>query len=260
MTYVLERNQEEYERLCAQARMWEPATARLLDRIGLGPGTTCLDVGCGPGEAMRLMAERGGQVTGIDVDPGVGAYAIERLHAAGHQATFEAVDVGDYAGGTFDLVFARLLLLHVDDHAATLRRLWEWVAPGGHLVLMEHDMGNVGVVPPLESTDGFFRVVLETFTRGGSDIEIGRKLPLLHEQAGVGPVDGVDVLGRLESLSVDGEMYEAIFRSMLPAAVELGVTTRARGERWFGEFARDVARHGERRAVWPLMIGTWRRE
>jgi SAM-dependent methyltransferase len=260
MTYVLERNRAEYERLCEQARMWEPATTRILDRIGLAPGATCLDAGCGPGEAMRLMAERGARVTGIDVDADVGAYAIERLHAAGHRdATFEAVGV-EHVTGAFDLVFARLLLLHVADHAATLNRLWDRVAPGGHLVVMEHDMGDVAVVPSLPSTDEFFRVVLNTFARGGSDIELGRKLPLLHEQAGIGTVDGADVTGRLESLNVDGPMYDAIFRSMLPAAIRLGVTTAERGKAWFTEFARDVAEHGERRAVWPLMIGTWRRK
>jgi SAM-dependent methyltransferase len=260
MTYILERNQEEYERLCEQARMWEPATARIFERIGLSPGATCLDAGCGPGEAMRLMAERGGRVTGIDVDAEVGAYAIERLHAAGHrQATFEAVDVNEVEG-VFDLVFARLLLLHVADHAATLERLWDCVAPGGHLVVMEHDMSDVAVVPSLASTDEFFRVVLETFARGGSDIALGRKLPLLHEQVGLGTVDGVDVAGRLEPLSVDGPMCVAIFRSMLPAAIDLGVTSAESGRRWFREFARDVADHGERRAVWPLMVGTWKRK
>jgi hypothetical protein len=49
-------------------------------------------------------------------------------------------------------------------------------------------------------------------------------------------VDGVDMTGRLKPLSADGEMYDAIYRSMLPAAISLG----------------------ERRAVWPLMVGTWK--
>ena len=49
MTYALPRSAEEYERLRAQARMWEPDTVRLLDAVGLGPGARCLDVGCGPG-------------------------------------------------------------------------------------------------------------------------------------------------------------------------------------------------------------------
>ena len=54
--YALERTPREYERLRAQARIWEPATVRLLDRIALGAGASCLDAGCGPGETMRLLA------------------------------------------------------------------------------------------------------------------------------------------------------------------------------------------------------------
>ena len=38
---------KEYQRLRDQARMWEGATAQVLDRVGLRPGMSCLDVGCG---------------------------------------------------------------------------------------------------------------------------------------------------------------------------------------------------------------------
>ena len=58
--YALERAPHDYERLRTPARAWESATARLLDQIDLAPGATCLDAGCGPGETMRLLAERVG--------------------------------------------------------------------------------------------------------------------------------------------------------------------------------------------------------
>jgi 2-polyprenyl-3-methyl-5-hydroxy-6-metoxy-1,4-benzoquinol methylase len=48
--YVLGRTSGEYQRLRWQARLWEQVTARALDRVGIGPGMRCLDVGCGPGE------------------------------------------------------------------------------------------------------------------------------------------------------------------------------------------------------------------
>src|SRR5690348_18444186 len=58
--YALGHSPSEHERLRAQARIWEAATGRLLDQIGLAPGASCLDAGCGPGETMRLMAQRTG--------------------------------------------------------------------------------------------------------------------------------------------------------------------------------------------------------
>ena len=58
--YALGRTSREHERLRAQARVWEAATGRLLDQAGLAPGTSCLDAGCGPGETMRVLAQRTG--------------------------------------------------------------------------------------------------------------------------------------------------------------------------------------------------------
>lgn len=45
------------------------ATARLLDRADVGPGTRLLDVGCGAGDALTVARERGAQAVGIDPDP-----------------------------------------------------------------------------------------------------------------------------------------------------------------------------------------------
>src|SRR4051794_4000363 len=144
--YVLGRSEAEYERLTGQARWWEPETARLLDAVGVPTGARCLDAGCGPGEVMRLLAERAGpdgHVLGIDVDEALGRRGLERLHAAGyHRCAFAAVDLQQHQvpGGPFDVVYARLLLLHVDDTVAVLRRLWECVAPGGVLIVHDHDL------------------------------------------------------------------------------------------------------------------------
>lgn len=93
--YALGHSPQEYDRLRTQARVWEDATGKLLDRVGLGPGASCLDAGCGPGETMRLMAERAGpsgRVVGIDTDASLGAMALETLHYAGATELLAAID------------------------------------------------------------------------------------------------------------------------------------------------------------------------
>ena len=86
-TYVMGRNSAEYDRLRRQAAFLEPATRSVLDRIGLTAGMSCLDVGCGPGEVMRLMAERvgpTGRVVGVDVDANLGRESVALLaHVSG---------------------------------------------------------------------------------------------------------------------------------------------------------------------------------
>ena len=50
-------------------------------------------------------------------------------------------------GGPFDLVYARLLLFHVSDPVAVIRRLWDVVAPGGHLIVHDYDLRTADVLP-----------------------------------------------------------------------------------------------------------------
>ena len=84
--YVHARDDSEYQRLRDQAAMWRGATEAVLDRIGLKPGMSALDIGCGPGAVMRLMGDRvgpSGHVTGIDVDGRLGRLALGELRSQG---------------------------------------------------------------------------------------------------------------------------------------------------------------------------------
>src|SRR5215831_15877272 len=191
--YALGHTPEEYARLRMQARMWEPATGKLLDRIGLGPGASCLDAGCGPGETMRLMAERAGpsgRVLGIDTDASLGAMALATLHDAGHRhCAFHAHDLtgGEpIPGEPFDLVYARLLLFHLPQRAAVLARLWDAVAPGGHLLVQDYDIRGITVLPELASVAELGRVITRVFQAVGADVHTGARLPQLFTQAGIG--------------------------------------------------------------------------
>ena len=264
--YVLGRTAEEYERLRWQARVWEAATGRLFDRVELSPGARCLDAGCGPGEVMRLMAQRvgpAGYVCGVDVDAELGAQAVAMLQLAGHrQCAFVPADLESgepIPGAPYHLVYARLLLFHVGDPAAVLRHLWKAVAPGGVLVVHDYDLRTADVLPGLATVEEFKRVVLGAFSGAGRDVHTGHRLPALFADAGIGAPDGTDVAGRLDPLSAAGGMFAAVYRSLLPAAVSFGLTTAEDGARWFDDFARDVRERGDDPALWPLLIGAWKR-
>jgi ubiquinone/menaquinone biosynthesis C-methylase UbiE len=263
--YVLGRTDAEYERLRAQAGIWEKATASLLDRAGLAAGARCLDVGCGPGETMRLMAERvgpDGAVVGMDVDAELGGSAIRMLHAAGHrQCSFVSGDVfsEEPPPGGYDLVFARLLLIHVDDPVTVLRRMWEWTAPGGHLVVQDYDMRTVGVHPELPVVAEWRRVFLGTFAAAGRDIRIGHRLPALLAEAGIGDPDGSEVSGRMEPFARAAGMLAATYRSVAPAAVSLGLVTESQQDEWLAEIDQAMRDYPDHTAMWPLMIGVHKR-
>jgi SAM-dependent methyltransferase len=264
--YALARTPEEYERLRVQARVWEPATGRLLDQVGLGPGARCLDAGCGPGETMRLMAQRvgpTGSVTGVDVDAALGAQAVGMLHAAGHgQCSFARADLTadePIAGAPFDLVYARLLLFHLPQRVRVLRRLWDAVAPGGHLVVQDYDVRSIAVAPGLDSVDAFMEVAGAAFAAAGCDVNVGSRLPALFAEAGIGAPDGTDVAGLLEPLARVQAFFAGVHDAVLPTAVAHGITTAERGAAWRAALAADAERFPDRPTLWPLMIGAWKR-
>jgi SAM-dependent methyltransferase len=265
--YALGRTPGEYERLRDQARVWEAATGRLLDRVGLAPGASCLDAGCGPGETMRVMAQRvgpGGRVVGLDVDAVLGAAALATLHGSGHrQCGFHAHDLAAAApipGAPFDLVHARLLLFHVPERAAVLARLWDAVAPSGHLVVQDYDIRSAGVVPALDGVDELLRVIAGAFVAAGCDVRVGARLPQLFARAGIGEPDGTDVAGRLEPLAAGRTMIERTFLSVLPTALAHGITTEAGAVTALAAIDRDTRRFPDRPFLWPLLIGAWKQK
>jgi ubiquinone/menaquinone biosynthesis C-methylase UbiE len=263
--YVLGRNAREYQRLRAQARTWNRATGRLLDEIALAPGARCLDAGCGPGETMRLLAERvgpAGEVVGVDVDATLGSTTREALRREG----FEQCDVlvhdvthdSPLPGAPFDLVYARLLLFHLPQRAAVLRRLWDAVAPGGHLVVQDYDLRGVSSLPALPTMDDVLGLLVAGMTAAGCDVSVGARLPLLFAEAGVGEPDGTDVAGRTETLPSAAAYLEATFRSVLPAALARGVTTETEARDALEALARDVREGAYHQVVLPLLIGAWK--
>lgn len=114
----------------------------LIASIGLTPGSTVLDVGCGPGRHSVELARRGYDVTGVDLAEIFIRDAVHRAQAEDLDVTFihgdarELIDLVD--GASFDLVMSLCQgafgLLGGDDDTI-LDQMASLVAPGGWLVL-----------------------------------------------------------------------------------------------------------------------------
>ena len=78
--YSLGSSDSETARLQRQPDELRPDNSALLDRVGLRPGQSPIDLGCGPRGVLDLLAERvspGGRVVGVDADPALITMAAE---------------------------------------------------------------------------------------------------------------------------------------------------------------------------------------
>ena len=68
--------------------LFEPVRVKAIARLGLRPGQTVLDVGCGTGLSLALLRQgvgAGGHIVGIEQCPEMIAQARERVSRAGHR-------------------------------------------------------------------------------------------------------------------------------------------------------------------------------
>ena len=80
-------------------------------------GARVLDAGCGVGQVTQTLAERGAQVTAIDISPSLIEIAQRRVPASLHnQIEFVAGDMNNTALGSFDYVLAMDSLIYYSQH------------------------------------------------------------------------------------------------------------------------------------------------
>ncbi|HWO28490.1 MAG TPA: methyltransferase domain-containing protein [Candidatus Acidoferrum sp.] len=101
-------------------------------------GKAVLDLGCGSGGNVVVLAERGAQVVGIDISPDLFAIAQQRARSANLMAT---VKVGDaYNTGlpdeSVDVIFCIALIHHLDIRVAR-DEMWRVLRKGGTVILKE---------------------------------------------------------------------------------------------------------------------------
>ncbi|HUU66765.1 MAG TPA: methyltransferase domain-containing protein [Methyloceanibacter sp.] len=264
-SYIHARDADEYKRLREQAAMWQGATEALLDRAGLGPGMTCLDVGSGAGSVMRLMADRvgaSGHITGLEIDGKLGAQALADLKAQGG-AEFSHVEANvleatSVAGGPFDLTYCRLFLMHMQDPVAVLEKMLAWTKPGGVVVAQEFDFGAIAVEPLCPAMGEFNRLFEGVFRGHGRNLRAGRQLPAQFEAAGIGVPDGTLAEVKYLPLSRMAAMLIGVYQGLFASAAELGIADTARAE----AFKRDMAEagaDGRYYCLTPILIGAWKR-
>lgn len=194
VVYSLGSSQGESARLQRQADEVASDSRALLDRIGLRPGQSAIDLGCGPRGIIDLLAERvspGGRVVGLDADPALTAladdFAAERGLDGVQMVTADARRTG-LPSGSFDLVHTRTLLINIPEPAEVVAEMVRLARPGGWVASMEYDMEYALCYPPHPAFARLCELGRAALARNGADSCIGRRLPELFREAGLADV------------------------------------------------------------------------
>jgi ubiquinone/menaquinone biosynthesis C-methylase UbiE len=193
--YLLDNRQSEAaERFDAFATLFDPTTFRHLEAFGIGPGWRCWEVGAGGTSVVSWLAKKvgpTGRIVATDIDT-------SRLATAARSPV--EVRVHDVAaqeppGAGFDLVHARLVLVHVPDRERALQSMVKALRPGGRILVEDADPALQPLLCPDEHgpeqqlanrlRQGFRHLLADR----GADLAYGRKLPRLLREAGLHRVE-----------------------------------------------------------------------
>jgi SAM-dependent methyltransferase len=231
--YTLGSSKVESDRLLRQADELSADSAALLDRVGLRPGQTAIDLGCGPRGILGLLAARvspGGRVVGVDADPAHAAMAAEFAARQGlpgvEIVTADARHTG-LPSGSFDLVHARTLLINVPDPMRVVAEMVRLARPGGWVAAMEPDSDYAVCYPPNPAFARICEILPVVFNRNGADWGVGRRVPELFRRAGLVDV-GVEATVQLYPPGNPRRTILAdLLRSMRPFVLEMGLASGA---------------------------------
>ncbi|WP_406864864.1 methyltransferase domain-containing protein [Streptomyces sp. HUAS MG47] len=124
-----------------------PAYAAAVAELGLHPGDSVLDAGCGTGRALTPLREAvgpQGSVIGADLTAEMLAAAVAAGRDEGVQLVRTDVTRLPVRTGALNAVFGAGLISHLPDPAAGLRELARTVRPGGRLALF-HPVGRAAL-------------------------------------------------------------------------------------------------------------------
>jgi SAM-dependent methyltransferase len=180
-------------RLLQLADILDDDSTDVLTHQGIAAGWQCLEIGAGAGTITAWMADQvgpTGHVTALDTDP-------RHIRLTMDNVTVRTGDVRTtpLPAAHYDLIYARLVLLHVAEREPELQRLVTALKPGGRLVVSDWDATWLGMLlhaPSKDAADAFdafqtaLRCILE---ENGADVGWARRVPLAMRAAGLVDID-----------------------------------------------------------------------
>jgi len=229
--YPLATGEAGAARLRLLHRVLGPSTMVVLHRAGLREGMQVADIGSGVGLVTAHLAwevGENGSVVGVDISPEQIAVAAQTLAAEGlSNVRFVAADAYDTGlpRASFDLVYCRLLLCHLQRPREALREMVALLKPGGALLCEDTEAGTIQTLPPSEVYAAEPARIERVAGARGVDANIGPKLPGYLRELGLERIDVT--LGQFAFLRGEAKrIWEYTLTEASPSLIEQGLMQR----------------------------------
>jgi SAM-dependent methyltransferase len=208
-------------------------TRSRIGALGLKPGDRVLEVGGGGGSMARWMAEQGARVTVTDLD----TRFLHELTDIGVRVLRHDVTTEDFPPGSFDLIHARYLVMHLPDPDGVVARLARWLSPGGVLMVEEP-----AAFPMMDSPHPAYRTVVRAFCTHleesvGSDTRWARTLPVPLVSAGLVGIGHDARFQLINGGDAEAQWWRLNLEQSRSAMIDAGLVTDADFEAAYEELA-----------------------
>jgi len=264
--YVLGHSETELRRLAMQSTFWGELTEEVFQRAGIGVGMHVLDIGSGAGDVALLAARLvgpSGSVLGIDRSEDAVRRASARAAELGlGWCHFSVADADAFeTDQRFDAIVGRLVLMHLNEPARTLRSLVRHLRPSGIVAFHEIVLNSMRAVPPVPLISRVKQWVITAFERAGAEVDMGLKLDATFRAAGLPPPEPCAAARPVVGADSAGyAVFAAVTRSLLPMIEKFGIATEAEVDiDTLADRLRDATVAADACWLSPVMVGAWAR-
>lgn len=171
----------ERDRLLLLEQIKDPDTIRILESLPIDKSSRCLEISAGMGSIAYWLATRcsNGHVVAIDID----TRNLDPQRSANLDIQEVDIVTHEFSPSSFDLVHARAVLCHLPAREEVLARAYQWISPGGWLVVED-----VYTLPAGASTypamNRYAAAAQRAAQQRGADMQWGSKLPGIMARLG----------------------------------------------------------------------------
>ena len=181
--------------LAAYHRAYERELRVMVGDLSISPGSTVLDLACGDGAYLDLLAtsDRTTTVTGVDVDENFLEVAQKKCHEGTRMSVIKADAAAlPFDDESIDLVWCAQSFYSLPDPRLALREVRRVLRNGGRVAIFENDTLHHMLAPwPVDLEIALRQAEYEAFQKESEDPKrfyVARNLPKLCRKSGLTPL------------------------------------------------------------------------